>query len=247
MSYIVILEVALVILLTTTIRMTFGFGDALLAMPLLALIVGTKTSAPIVAIFSIIISIAIIIRSKSPIFIKGFWHLFIFIILGIPIGIIYLKGTDETIVKIVLGAILVLFASIKLFNAKLLELKDDKYAFIFGLTSGILGGAYNTNGPPIIIYGNMRNWDADKFRLLLQGFFLPTNILIIIGHYLAGLWTETALTLLLYSLPSLVIGIIAGEVLRKIISSEKFTFYLYILLIFLGFILIFSSLYASIK
>lgn len=242
MSITTILAIAIIIFFTTTIRMAFGFGDALLAMPLLAIIIGTKTSAPVVAVFSIIISIVIIIRSQSSLFIKGFWNLFIFIILGIPIGIVYLKGTDEIIVKIVLGIVLILFGLIKLFNAKLLELKDDRFAFIFGLCSGILGGAYNTNGPPIIIYGSMRGWDPDRFRLLLQGFFLPTNILIIIGHIFAGLWTKDAIDLFIFTLPSLILGLVLGEILRKRIVAEKFTNYLYILLILLGFILVISIL-----
>ena len=41
----------------------------------------------------------------------------------------------------------------------------------FGFFAGILGGAYNTNGPPVVIYGSLRKWSPATFRATLQGYF----------------------------------------------------------------------------
>ncbi len=42
--------VLVVLFCSTFIRATFGFGDALVAMPLLAMVVGLKTATPLVAL-----------------------------------------------------------------------------------------------------------------------------------------------------------------------------------------------------
>ena len=102
----------------------------------------------------------------------------------------------------------------------------------------MLGGAYNTNGPPIIIYGTLREWTPQKFRILLQGIFLPTNLMIIIFHGIAGLWTTTVFEYFFVSLPVIFIAILIGRKLNRIIPKEKFVKYVYTFLIIIGFILL---------
>ncbi|MFP4369520.1 MAG: sulfite exporter TauE/SafE family protein [Candidatus Kapaibacterium sp.] len=224
----------LVIFFSTLVRSAFGFGDALLAMPLLALLMPVKTAAPVVAMISITVAVYILIGNFRKVEFKSLWVLIVSSILGIPAGLIYLKDTADELVKIVLGVMLMLFALFKLLKPGLIELKSAKSAPVFGFVSGILGGAYNTNGPPVIIYGTLRAWPPDKFRAILQGFFLPVNIFIIIGHYAAGLWTEKAVYLFLWSFPVMAAAILLGSYINKKIPSEKFTKYIYILLFFIG-------------
>ena len=122
-------------------------------------------------------------------------------------------------------------------NPKLV-LKTDKSSFAFGIVSGILGGAYNSNGPPIIMYGTLRKWTPEEFRLLLQGVFLPTNLFIIIGHGLAGLWTGEVIRLGLISMPVIFVAVIIGNILNKKLKADKFTKLIYYFLIGIGLILI---------
>ena len=57
------------------------------------------------------------------------------------------------------------------------------------------GGAYNTNGPPVVIYATLRRWPPSRFRATMQAYFLPSSLLIAAGHGLAGLWTRDVLAL----------------------------------------------------
>ncbi len=223
-------------------RATFGFGDALIAMPLVAMLAGIKTATPLIAIIGLIISSFIIIRDYRKIQFRSIYLLIIFSILGIPIGLLYLKETNEDVVKLILATILILFSLYKIFNPGLLKIKSGRFSFIFGLIAGVLGGAYNTNGPPIIIYGTLRGWPPQKFRAILQGVFTPTNIFIVLGHGAAGLWTPDVFVLLLYSLPGVILAIIAGNKLNKVIPKEKFSVFVYYFLIVIGVILILNTL-----
>ena len=71
------------------------------------------------------------------------------------------------------------------------ELTDDRQAWLFGLSAGVLGGAYGMNGPPLVVYGALRRWSPEHFRATLQGYFLPASVIGMIGYWAAGLWTPS--------------------------------------------------------
>ena len=55
--------VAAIVFLATLVRSTFGFGDALVAMPLLTLLIGdAKVATPIVAVASAVVAIWVSIQ-----------------------------------------------------------------------------------------------------------------------------------------------------------------------------------------
>jgi len=54
-----------------------------------------------------------------------------------------------------------------------------------GFIAGIIGGAYNTGGSPVIIYGNCRWWPPNEFKGNLQGYFLVTGLVIMLGHQIS--------------------------------------------------------------
>ena len=153
-------------------RVPLSVLDALIAMPLAVMLIDIKTATPLVALIACIIASAILIRNWRRIDFKNIRQLILFSILGIPIGLLYLKGAGEEVIKTVLALIIISFSIYKLFKPRLLALKNNRFAFIFGIIAGILGGAYNTNGPPIIIYGTLRSWPPQNFRAILQGIFL---------------------------------------------------------------------------
>jgi uncharacterized membrane protein YfcA len=66
-----LLPVLLILFLSTLVRSTFGFGDALVAMPLLALIIPIKTAMPMVAIIAPTIAISLLIREWRHIDLKS--------------------------------------------------------------------------------------------------------------------------------------------------------------------------------
>nr|MBP8293771.1 TSUP family transporter [Caldilineaceae bacterium] len=125
-----------------------------------------------------------------------------------------------------------------LYRPTLPALPNERWAFPFGFVAGVLGSAYNTSGPPVIIYGTMRRWPPDLFRATLQGFFLVSNMIVIAGHGLAGLWTQEVLLLTLLSLPVLVTAVIAGAMVNRRIPAAQFARVVYLLLIILGAIFI---------
>lgn len=231
-----------IIFVSTLTRSTFGFGDAVVAMPLLSMAVGLNIASPVVGLMGITTSATILIKHWRDVHFKSVWLLIVPTLIGIPIGILLLKGVYENVMKFILAGVIIIFSLYKIFKPKLFTLADDKYACIFGLFAGILGGAYNTNGPLIVIYGTLRRWKPENFRATLQGYFLPTGSMIALGHCLGGLWTKTVLLNYFISLPIIFIAIFAGGRLNCKIPKGKFDNYIYTCLVVLGIVLIIDTI-----
>lgn len=234
--------IILIIFIATLIRSTFGFGDALFAMPLLAVTAGIKTATPLMALVGFSIALTILIIDFKKVELKSAIRLIISSFIGIPVGLLFFKGIDENIIKIFLGVIILLFAAYNLFKPKLIQIRSDKSAWIFGFIAGILGAAYNTNGPPVVIYGSLRKWNPKNFRATLQGYFLPTGVMLITGHLIAGNITKEVFTDYLFALPLILIAIFTGNYLNQKIPAGKFNVYIYSLLLILGVVLVVNSI-----
>ena len=88
-----------------------------------------------------------------------------------------------------LGILLIAVGLYNLRTSVLPRLKHIGWAHAFGFLSGMLGAAYNVNAAPVAVYGILRRWPPEHFRATLQGYFLPSTLLIVASHGLAGLWT----------------------------------------------------------
>lgn len=223
-----------VLFFSTFIRSAFGFGDALLAMPLLVMLINPQTAAPLVACIAFTIAITILLKSWRDVDIKAAWRLIALSLVGIPIGVQLLKTAPEHIIKAILGIVLILFGLYNLIAPRLPKLKWQGWTYIFGFVAGILGGAYNTNGPPIVIYSTLRRWPPQRFRATLQGYFFSTGVLLLANHALAGLWTPDVLRLYAYSLPIVMLAIFLGGKVNQSIPRGRFERFINGFLVLMG-------------
>jgi len=227
--------VAGVVFVAAFIRSALGFGDAVVAMPLLAMVLGLRTATPLVAFVGPTISILILARDWRRVEFRSAGPLIAATLLGIPVGIYGLARLPEAPLKIALGSIILIYGLFGLARPGT-RLKGERPAFpwIIGWSAGVLGGAYNTNGPPIVAYGMLRGWPPESFRATLQGYFLPTGLAILAGHGLAGLWTGTVLKTYLYSLPAIVLGVLLGGLLNRKLTHAVFAKLVYASLAVMG-------------
>jgi len=229
-----ILLVLLIMLGTTFIRAAMGFGNALIAMPLLILLVGVKTAAPLVGLLGLLIAVLMLMGAWRNIDFQDAWRLVLSTLVGIPVGLYFLISMPERYVRVVLGVVLIAFGLYNLFGLRLPRIQRQGFALIFGFFAGILGGAYNSNGPPVVIYGVMRDWPPEKFRATLQGYFLVTAVGIVAGQGISGLWTGEVLELILISLPAVVLGVVLGCWVARRIPAECFDRLLNAFLVLVG-------------
>src|SRR5947209_11904825 len=195
------LPVLAVIFLATLIRSAFGFGEALVAVPLLALLIPVEEAAPLATLVSITVAAVVVAQDWHKIHFHSAGWLVISTLFGIPLGLWLLTAVAETVVKAILAVVIIGFSSYSLVSRSPFQLKDDRWAWVFGFGAGVLGGAYGMNGPPLVIYGSLRRWSPEHFRATLQGYFLPASLLGMAGYWLAGLWTPAVTRCYLWTLP----------------------------------------------
>jgi len=224
----------IVIFLAVFTQSLTGFGSALVAMAFLPELLGIQVAAPLVALIAFTIEFFLLIRYRSSINLSVLWRLVLASILGIPLGIWALKGVSEETLLTMLGAVITGYALYALLNFKLPTLEHPIWAYLAGWLSGLLSGAYNTGGPPVVIYGNCRQWGPAEFKSNLQGFFLITDLMVIAGHVISQNITNSVLKYYVFALPVLALGILAGTSLDRFINHKTFSKILLVLLVIMG-------------
>ncbi len=228
-----LLLIFLVVFAAEIIRQVTGFGFALLAMPLLTLFLGLPMATALVGLFQPVMSLTSLLtwhlvdRAAA-------WRLIVAAFVGIPLGLFLLRIAPEAWLKGGLGLLLIGYGLYGLLRPNFRALHHPVLTWSLGLFSGLLAGAYNTSGPPIVIYGTLRRWSPDRFRATLQFYFLITGIYTTIGQAMAGLWTWNVLNYFAWSLPAMFVGLVAGERINRHISPALFQRIIYGFLIVTG-------------
>lgn len=231
-----------VIFLATLIRSAFGFGEALVSVPLLALLIPVKVAVPLAVLMSVIVAAVILIHDWRKVHFQSAWRLVLATLIGIPFGLWLLRSVEENIVKAILATVIISFSTYCLWRRTRLELHNDKPAWIFGFFAGILGGAYGMNGPPLVIYGALRRWTPEHFRATLQGYFLPASFLGLAGYWWEGLVVSDVTRLFILSLPGALAAIFLGRVVNRRLGAGAFVYVVHIGLIMVGFTLLVQSI-----
>ncbi len=239
-----IIYILLIAFIATTFRSTFGFGEALIAVPLLSFLLPIEVAVPLTVLMSITVALTVVIQDYKQIHLSSAKWLILFAVPGIPFGLLILFYGNELYVKAGLGILIILYSVYSLFAKNALILREDNkfWLFICGFLSGVFGGAYGANGPPLVVYGNMRKWDAQYFRATLQAYFLVANLLGLVGYIYKGMVTTQVIHNFAYSLVVIFPAIFLGRYLNKKLNGDSFYKYVYGGLILIGLIFIAGSL-----
>jgi len=230
----------LIVFIATLIRSAFGFGEALIAVPLLALCIPLEVAAPLVVLVSITIAAVVIVQDWRKIHLRSVGWLVLSTLLGIPLGLLLLTSSHQRLLKGGLGVILIAFSAQSFIGRTALELTGESpgWVFVCGFCAGVLGGADGMNGPPLVIYGATRRWSAQHFRATLQGYFLPASLIGMAGYWLAGLWVPAVTHYYLVALPVTLLGVFVGRVINHRLHGEAFLKYIYLGLVGIGALLV---------
>jgi uncharacterized protein len=229
-----VLPTLAVLFVASLTHATFGFGTASMAMPLLVMTLGFQTATALVGLVMLTTIAALLSREWRSMDVWSAWQLLLSSAVGIPVGVLVVRLAPETTLKATLGTLLVSFSLYSLTRPTLPRLRRARWVYGFGFAAGVLGGAYNANAPPVVVYGAMQHWAPERFRATLQGYFLPAAILICTGHALSGFWTTAVAKLYLMALPCILMAVWAGRRLGRCMPMEKFQRALYLGLAALG-------------
>lgn len=213
------------------VRGAVGFGDALVAMPLLAFVIPTVSSAPLMALSAMLMAGVLLVKEWKHLEFRPAALLTVCAMAGVPVGNMILAMGNERIIKALLGVIVFLFAIWSIKRPTRMLLKSNHSAPLFGLISGVLGGAYNIAGPPLVVYSTLRSWSPAQFRSMMQAYCIVGSVWVVSFHAASGRVTKFVLMHFVVTLPVLILATIAGQRLTRNMNKERFTVWVNICLL----------------
>ena len=206
--------VFLVILLSSFLQTTTGFGYAIITAPLLALVLSAKETVMLVMLTALIICVFLLRATRNQGSFKAIAPLLAASVIGaIPGAFVMTRMSNEGL-KLFIG-VLLLFVTVALWKRYTFPVKPSKsIEAVVGFVSGFLTTTTGVTGPPIILYYLNAKAEENKieFRANLARFFLLINLASVILSYAAGslrigeLWRY-----ILIAIPALYAGFYLGE------------------------------------
>ncbi len=241
----IVILIAAIAFAATLVRSTLGFGDALISMPLLAFVLPLRVAAPYIAALSVFNAIVILIQEWRHISFRETGPLILASLCGIPFGVWLLRDGDPRVVTGLLAVLVLSFSSWNLWKPESLSLETDRSAPFFGLVSGVLGGAYNTAGPTLVIFATLRRWPVERFRANLQSYFIVGGSVVFISHIWHGHVTVPVLKLFAICVPLTILSAAIGRRITESIPTARFTRYVHVGLLLIGLVLLWRTLSSS--
>jgi uncharacterized membrane protein YfcA len=238
-----ILFLAVVVLLASMLQGAIGFGFGLLAVALLSLVRPLKESTPLVALLNAPVVFYVYWQLRRSVVWSRLTPVLIGALIGIPIGVFALTRWPNDILVRILGVVTMAAAVRTLLKRDLGEEDPDaapcrprdRLAGVgIGLASGVLGGAYNAGGPPVISWVYSCPWTKEQRTATIQAIFCVSIIARIIFMAASGLYHPQLLVAAGICMPGAILGGVYGHHLFNRFSRRKLEITVCIVLLILG-------------
>lgn len=234
----VILLSGAIFLLATFVQGMTGFGAALIAIPLLCLIMDVKLAVPLCLLNNLIMITFMAYSLRRDLQWSKIIPLQVGAIPGVYVGVLLLKQVDPNILKLFLGVILVCYGMSNLLF-KFPSFKIPKvWGYLVGFFAGTSTGALSAGGPPVIIYTTLTNWSKNEIKATLTGFFLCNCYVAVAMQAYNGLVTGQVLQIFAITVIFVGLGTFSGLRISAQINRNFLLKIVNIFLILMGAVMI---------
>lgn len=223
-----------IFLLAGLVQGITGFGSALIAIPLLCLVIDIKLAIPLSVLNSLAINSLLMVKMRRHLDAKALLPLCLAALPGTIVGVTLLKRIDSGGLALLLGILLVTYSFYSLFFPPRQRNIHFCWSYLAGFCSGAIGAAFSAGGPPVIIYTALTGWDKDRIKATLTGFFFINSCLAATAHAVTGLTTSEVLSFFLLSCPFVLLGTVAGIASYRFLGRKTYLQTMYLLLIVMG-------------
>lgn len=228
---------ALVFILAGMVKGVIGIGLPLVCVPLLSETVGPVTAMALMAVPIVGVNAWQMVQSGYLGWaVRRFWTALPAMIVGVLLGVVSLTRLASEALTVLVGCLVILVSVSQLFpmNIDVPERRERWMTPGIGFASGIVGGLSSFLGPLMAIYLVALRLSKDQFVGTIAMFYFIAAApffggLAVSGHLggdeLLGSAAGTALIL---------VGVVAGQAIRKRASQEAFRRAVLIMLILIG-------------
>src|ERR1043166_6420097 len=214
-----------------------GFGIGLVSLSLLPFFVPPATVVPLITLYGAVFALVMTIQLRRDAMFPQLVVLLIGTVLGPPVGVWVLEAVPPSLLKRLIGLILMEIVVIEWYGAYPEKLTGRHWGLCAGGLAGLLGGAIGTPGPPVILYAAAQGWPPRAMKATLQGFFFANQLVILVSQWWAGLLTPEVAWLALSFAPPAVLGVALGMHLFRAVDPVRLRRVVFAVLFVLGLIL----------
>lgn len=232
MSPLEIAAMAAVVMFAAGVQALSGFGFALLAVPLLSLLVVPQHAVVTATGISLATTSVASWRGRhkadQPLAIR----LIVSSLVGAPFGLLIIAHAPDGVLRIVLGVV-VLAATAALargWGVRETPIVDGAAGFV----SGVLSTSLSTNGPPLVFLMQSRSMAPETFRSTINQVFVVANVVALVLFAATGMVDGPVALGIVAALPAAFVGVVAGTMARPKVSTERFRHVVLLLLVLSG-------------
>lgn len=156
--------------------------------------------------------------------IKGYWKLYIPMIVALPIfAQLSTLAVAETM-KLAVGLFIVLFVVTNALTARLHFSKkhDSVFQIAFGSAAGIMGGLAAMTAPPLVMYLAGRRLPKQEFVGVVGLFLFASSVMLTLGYVRARLTSPMLLGVSALLVGPVAVGMWIGEHARQYLNEDVF-------------------------
>lgn len=220
------------------VRGIAGFGSALIAVPLLALMFPITVVVPLVVFLDFLGSLGQGVKNRQEIAWRELLPIFPFSFLGVIVALYLFRTVDSSALAKGLGLFVLAFAVYQLLP--LPEMRGSRwFAAPAGIFGGLLGTLFGTGGPFYVIYLTLRGLHKSAFRPSFATNFLIEGVVRLSGYVIAGFMSAAWIESFLIAFPAAAIALYVGGRIHMRMTQQSFKRIISVLLVCSGSALLF--------
>ncbi len=215
-----------------------GFGNGLVALAFLPLVMSPVAAIVLLTVYTVLASVVIFVPLRADFDAAGLPALLLGSLLGTPVGVWLLAALPASTLTRLIGLVLLAVVALEWLGVYPARLPGRGWALGAGVTAGLLGAAVGTPGPPVVLYMASQGWSPRTIKANLQAFFLVNQAVIAIGYWWAGLLTADVWRYATVFLLPAAVGLLIGMTLFTRIDQVRFRRIVFAILFVSGLLLV---------
>lgn len=195
-----------------------GFGSALVAVPLLTLVVDPATALVSATVVSLLLVAGSSWRERDHVEAKVARRLTLAGLLGMPLGLVALRTLDDRSLSTLIALTLLTMVALLALGVRLPS--GPRTQLGAGVTSGALLTSTGMNGPPLVLV--LHAFEPRRFRATLQAVFLGQDVVAVVAFAVLGLLSTQTLACVVGGALGLPLGWLVGDRIFHLLAPERF-------------------------
>lgn len=188
----ILLPAALIVLVAGTLKGSIGFGFPLLAVPAVAMLIGTRSSIVVLSVGILVTNVLLLVRRPvNGAVIRRFLPMIATIVPSTILGSVLLNRVDGQAISVFVGVTSLLFALISIARVQIvIPPRVERVASpIIGIAAGVLYGATSILGPIFALYLHGIGLEKRAFVYGITLLFAAGNVVQVLSYGALGLYS----------------------------------------------------------